>query len=60
MAELPEIGEKCVWPEPDNVYRRLLVGSYWVYYAHDEIVLTAWRIFHVSEDIDDVALIEWD
>ena len=60
LAEFPQMGEACDWPELENRYRRFLVGKHWVYYTFDDDALTIWRIFHAAEDIDDFALVDWE
>ena len=39
-------------------YRKILVGSYAVYYRHDEEALTICRILHTRQDIDIRTLVD--
>lgn len=59
LAEFPELGSAFEDEDLDRPYRRMLSGSYWIYYTYNTSTLTIWRIFHTRQDIDDFTLIDW-
>lgn len=52
IAEIPTLGHSFEDEGLQHTYRRILCGSYWIYYTFDEATLTVWRIFHTSRDTD--------
>ena len=58
LAEFPELGSLVKDSGLERDYRRMLSGSYWLYYTHDDERLTVWRIFHARQDIDDFTLVD--
>ena len=53
VAEVPSVGHAFDDDDLHDTYRRILSGSYWIYYTFDENTLTVWRIFHTSQDTDE-------
>lgn len=61
LAEMPTMGRPFLYkPSLKHDYRFWLVENHKVFYTYDNNYLTAYRIIHVRQDIDDFALIEWD
>ena len=58
LCALPDMGQTCEFPEIDASFQRLLIGDHWVYYTHSDKLVTIWRIFHTSQDIDNFTLVE--
>ena len=38
--------------------RTYRVGAYRMFYSHDDTTLTVWRVIHMSQDLDDFALVD--
>jgi plasmid stabilization system protein ParE len=55
IAEQPEIGTPFQGEVLDGNYRRMLSGSYWIFYTVDEEQLVIWRVIHGRRDIDEYA-----
>ena len=58
LAEFPTLGGIFQHKGLTNSYHHMLSGRYWAYYTFDERVLTVWRVFHTSRDIDDFTYVE--
>jgi len=59
IADLPESGRLFESDDLERVYRRVLAKDYWIYYTFDEESLTVWRIFHVRQDTDNYAIVDF-
>lgn len=58
-CDLPEIGKPFLHNALERYgYRQLIVGSYTVFYTHDENELTVRRVLHQHRSIDDYALMD--
>lgn len=59
LCGMPDLGHPF---EDDRLVlkgrRSYLVGSYRLFYSYSADVLTVWRVVHVSQDIDDYALVD--
>ena len=53
-ADMPTLGHSFEGEGLSRSYRRILSGSYWVYYTFTAQELTVWRIFHASRDTDNL------
>ena len=62
LREFPDLGSAV--DDPQGVigvgYRRYLASDFWVYYSHNDSMLTVWRIFHTKQEIDDFAFVDLD
>lgn len=59
LCELPDLGrpfdDEMLHVKSVRTYR---VGAYRMFYSHDDTTLTVWRVIHMSQDLDDFALVD--
>ena len=59
LCELPDLGRSF---EDDRLtvkgHRTYLVGKYRLFYSYTDDTLTVWRVVHVTQDMDDYALVD--
>lgn len=59
LCELPDLGrpfdDEMLHVKGVRTYR---VGAYRTFYSHDDTTLTVWRVIHMSQDLDDFALVD--
>lgn len=53
VADFPYSGRSFVDESLKRPYRRVLSGSYWIYYTFDDSSITIWRVMHTSRDTGD-------
>lgn len=58
LREFPALGKTWNDSELSRPYRRMLCGSYWIYYTFTDDELTVWRVFHTSQNIDDYTYVD--
>lgn len=58
VADFPDLGRPYSHEALDRGYRRILAGTFWIFYAREGDLIVVWRVLHTRRDIEDFTLMD--